>query len=258
MTDTPKNKKLFVVDTNVLLFDHTAIYNFEEHDVAISIVVLEELDRFKRGNDLINIEARDFIRELDRLAGDGLLTEGLPLGEGARAAVRRGGGAEITSGCRGLLREQGRPPHPRVGRRVARTAQRLPGDRRQQGHQPEDEGQIPRAAGRGLRDRKDPPHRSPVPGDGPFRRASRGADLTLLQGTSRSSHQRDSAAHSGAAPRVPHHAQRQLERPRPSQSPRTGHSSGSSSAPPTASSRATPSRSLPSPHFTVARPAWWR
>jgi len=80
MTDSPK--KLFVVDTNVLLFDHTAIYNFAEHDIAIPIVVLEELDRFKRGNDLINIEAREFIRELDRLAGDGLLTEGLALGEG--------------------------------------------------------------------------------------------------------------------------------------------------------------------------------
>jgi PhoH-like ATPase len=75
-------KKLFVVDTNVVLFDHTCIYNFGEHDVALSIVVLEELDRFKRGNDLINLEARQFIRELDELAGDGPLTAGLPLGEG--------------------------------------------------------------------------------------------------------------------------------------------------------------------------------
>ncbi len=75
-------KKLFVVDTNVVLFDHTCIYSFQEHDVALSVVVLEELDRFKRGNDLINLEARQFIRELDDLAGDGPLTEGLPLGEG--------------------------------------------------------------------------------------------------------------------------------------------------------------------------------
>jgi PhoH-like ATPase len=75
-------KKLFVVDTNVVLFDHTCVYNFQEHDIALSIVVLEELDRFKRGNDLINLEARQFIRELDELAGDGPLTEGLPLGEG--------------------------------------------------------------------------------------------------------------------------------------------------------------------------------
>jgi PhoH-like ATPase len=75
-------KKLFVVDTNVVLFDHTCIYSFQEHDVALSVVVLEELDRFKRGNDLINLEAREFIRELDRLAGDGPLTDGLPLGPG--------------------------------------------------------------------------------------------------------------------------------------------------------------------------------
>jgi len=73
-------KKLFVVDTNVVLFDHTCIYNFKEHDVALSVVVLEELDRFKRGNESINIEARQFIRELDLLAGDKALTDGLPLG----------------------------------------------------------------------------------------------------------------------------------------------------------------------------------
>jgi PhoH-like ATPase len=75
-------KKLFVIDTNVVLFDHTCIYNFQEHDVALSVVVLEELDRFKRGNDLINLEARQFIRELDALFGEGPLSEGLPLGEG--------------------------------------------------------------------------------------------------------------------------------------------------------------------------------
>ena len=49
-----KAKKIFVVDTNVLLHDYKCIYNFEENDVVIPIVVLEELDRFKRGNDLIN------------------------------------------------------------------------------------------------------------------------------------------------------------------------------------------------------------
>ncbi len=75
-------KKLFVIDTNVVLFDHTCIYNFQEHDVALSAVVLEELDRFKRGNDLINLEARQFIRELDSLFEAGPLKEGLPLGEG--------------------------------------------------------------------------------------------------------------------------------------------------------------------------------
>ena len=75
-------RKLFVIDTNVLLYDHTAIYNFEEHDIVIPIVVLEEIDVFKKGNDLINYEARSFIRELDKLSGDNLLTNGVPLGEG--------------------------------------------------------------------------------------------------------------------------------------------------------------------------------
>ncbi len=75
------NKKLFIIDTNVLLHDYKCIYNFEENDVIIPIVVLEELDKFKRGNDLINFHAREFTRELDKLAGDMLLTANIPLGE---------------------------------------------------------------------------------------------------------------------------------------------------------------------------------
>src|SRR5665648_25254 len=75
------NKKLFILDTNVLLHDYKCIYNFEENDVIIPIVVLEELDKFKRGNDLINFHAREFTRELDKLSGDMLLTANIPLGE---------------------------------------------------------------------------------------------------------------------------------------------------------------------------------
>lgn len=75
-----KKKKIFVIDTNVLLHDHRCIYNFEENDIVIPIVVLEELDRFKKGNDLINFQAREFVRELDKLAGDLLLTKGITLG----------------------------------------------------------------------------------------------------------------------------------------------------------------------------------
>ncbi|NCZ95416.1 MAG: ribonuclease, partial [Flavobacteriia bacterium] len=44
-------KKIFVLDTSVILYDHHAIMNFEEHDVAIPIPVLEELDEFKKGSD---------------------------------------------------------------------------------------------------------------------------------------------------------------------------------------------------------------
>jgi PhoH-like ATPase len=63
-----KEKKIFVLDTSVILYDHNAINNFEEHNVAIPITVLEELDNFKKGNDTINFEARQFTRFLDNLS----------------------------------------------------------------------------------------------------------------------------------------------------------------------------------------------
>ncbi len=74
-------KKIFVLDTNVLLHDYRCIYNFQENDIIIPIVVLEELDKFKKGNDLINFHAREFTRELDRLSGDHLFNGGISLGE---------------------------------------------------------------------------------------------------------------------------------------------------------------------------------
>ncbi|MBN2742342.1 PhoH-like ATPase [Breznakibacter xylanolyticus] len=75
-------QKIFVLDTNVLLHDHLCIYNFQDNDVVIPIVVLEELDQFKKGNDLINFQARQFARELDKLAADSMFKDGLPLGDG--------------------------------------------------------------------------------------------------------------------------------------------------------------------------------
>ncbi len=77
-----KSKKIFVLDTNVLLHDYRCIYNFEENNVIIPITVLEELDKFKKGNDIINYHAREFTRELDKLSGDNLFNGGVPLGKG--------------------------------------------------------------------------------------------------------------------------------------------------------------------------------
>ncbi|HEX2394901.1 MAG TPA: PhoH family protein [Bacteroidales bacterium] len=77
-----KKKKVFVLDTNVLLHDYLCIYNFQENNVIIPITVLEELDKFKRGNDIINYHAREFTRELDKLSGDKLFNGGVPLGKG--------------------------------------------------------------------------------------------------------------------------------------------------------------------------------
>jgi len=72
-------KKIFVLDTSVIIFDHKSITNFDEHDVAIPITVLEELDEFKKGNDTKNYEAREFIRFLDRSSADFSITEWIPL-----------------------------------------------------------------------------------------------------------------------------------------------------------------------------------
>jgi PhoH-like ATPase len=74
--------KLFVLDTNVILHDAGCLLNFEENDIAIPITVLEELDRFKKGNDDLNFQARAFLRRLDELAGDVLSVDGASLGEG--------------------------------------------------------------------------------------------------------------------------------------------------------------------------------
>ena len=76
-SDVPR--KIFVLDTSVILYNHDAINNFEDNDVAIPITVLEELDDFKKGNDNINFEAREFIRTLDTLSGYGTLQEWIPL-----------------------------------------------------------------------------------------------------------------------------------------------------------------------------------
>ncbi|MEG1763155.1 MAG: PIN domain-containing protein, partial [Bacteroidales bacterium] len=52
-----KLPKIFVLDTNVILHDAQSIYNFQENDIYIPIVVLEELDHFKKGNEQINFNA---------------------------------------------------------------------------------------------------------------------------------------------------------------------------------------------------------
>ena len=75
-----KQTKIFVLDTNVILHDHTCIYQFQDNDIVIPITVLEELDKFKRGNDPINFQAREFVRELDEIIGDQLFNGGVKLG----------------------------------------------------------------------------------------------------------------------------------------------------------------------------------
>lgn len=74
-------KKIFILDTNVILHDYRCIYKFEENDLVIPIVVLEELDKLKKGSDLISYNAREFTRDLDVLSGNQLFLKGIALGK---------------------------------------------------------------------------------------------------------------------------------------------------------------------------------
>lgn len=85
---TLSEKKIFVLDTSVILFEHISIMNFEEHDIGIPITVLEELDQFKKGNDTKNFEAREFTRLLDKLAQDKSLQDWIPLNGKTRGSLK--------------------------------------------------------------------------------------------------------------------------------------------------------------------------
>ena len=76
-----KVKKIYVLDTSVILYDYNAINNFEDNDIAIPITVLEELDNFKKGNDTKNYAAREFIRFIDKISGNHSLQKWIPIKE---------------------------------------------------------------------------------------------------------------------------------------------------------------------------------
>lgn len=90
MGDT--DRKLFVLDTNILLHEPLAIYSFKEHDVVIPMTVLEELDRIKDSKRDVARDARVAIRALEHLFHDATpeeITEGIPLSkqEGATGTI---------------------------------------------------------------------------------------------------------------------------------------------------------------------------
>ena len=72
-------RKTFVLDTNVILHDSSCINQFAEHDVVIPITVIEELDKFKKGKDTLNCNAREFVRAIDALTGDKIFNGGVPI-----------------------------------------------------------------------------------------------------------------------------------------------------------------------------------
>lgn len=88
MAVAKKAKKIFVLDTSVILYSHDSIMNFDEHDVGIPITVLEELDNFKKGNDTKNFEAREFIRLIDKLSADHMLQNWIPLNGKGRGSFK--------------------------------------------------------------------------------------------------------------------------------------------------------------------------
>jgi PhoH-like ATPase len=93
-----KSPKTFILDTNVILHDSSSIHHFEENDVVIPLTVIEELDHFKRGSHVINLNAREFARTLDSITGTAIFNGGVSLGKGkgkVRIAITRGLTPEI-------------------------------------------------------------------------------------------------------------------------------------------------------------------
>lgn len=74
------SKKIYVLDTNVLLSDFNALYAFKSNDLVIPLKVLEEIDKHKKRQDGVGANARQVIRELDKLREKGNLSEGVKLG----------------------------------------------------------------------------------------------------------------------------------------------------------------------------------
>ena len=75
--------KIFVLDTNIILHDYRSIRKFQDNDIVIPTAVIEELDKFKKGNDALSYNARGFMREIDKLtSGKRFGTDGVPIGKG--------------------------------------------------------------------------------------------------------------------------------------------------------------------------------
>ncbi|HRZ80124.1 MAG TPA: PIN domain-containing protein, partial [bacterium] len=80
-------KKIFVLDTNVIISDPKAIFNFDEHDIIIPIVVVEELDKFKKDMNQVGLAARAFARHIEELRKKGRLVEGVALESGGTIRI---------------------------------------------------------------------------------------------------------------------------------------------------------------------------
>ena len=77
----------YLLDTNVLLHDANSLHAFSEHNVILTVDVLEELDRFKRGNDELARNARQVARTIDGMRNGLPLSQGVPTGDGGKLYV---------------------------------------------------------------------------------------------------------------------------------------------------------------------------
>jgi len=94
-----KAPKTFILDTNVILHDATCINQFQENDIVIPLIVIEEIDHFKRGSQVINLNAREFARRLDTITGNEIFNGGVSLGRGkgkVRIHISKGLSKEIS------------------------------------------------------------------------------------------------------------------------------------------------------------------
>src|ERR1700722_14344780 len=80
-------RKGFIVDTNILLNDPDAIFNFADNDVIIPIYVIEEIDTFKKDMSELGAAARKVCRTLDKLRETGSLSEGVKLPGGGTLVI---------------------------------------------------------------------------------------------------------------------------------------------------------------------------
>ncbi len=164
--------KLFVLDTNVLMHDPMSLFRFDEHDIFLPMITLEELDNNKKGMSEVARNARQVSRNLD-CAGHLHRCQGQRRCHGRHPAVQ-----DRPQGCRrqAVLPDhaarhqaarrpaagQGRQPDPGRGARAARAAAGARRGAGVQGHQHARQGACAGPAGRGLLQRQDARRRRPA------------------------------------------------------------------------------------------------
>ncbi len=83
----PFGPTTYLLDTNVLLYDPQSLFVFKEHDIIITLTVIEEIDRFKKDLNEVGRNARTISRMLDDMRKQGSLRDGIRLENGGRLTV---------------------------------------------------------------------------------------------------------------------------------------------------------------------------